>query len=146
MSEEGQTANVRAGRIEEDHRELRSRLDALTAAADQAGMLSSLQELPKLLAEHFADEEAEGGLYDELAARSPALGDRLDELRDEHRAILDELESLGRDLQRHPGTQGESGETVQQDIAHCADRLRRHERVESKMIADVYYSEQGGYG
>ncbi len=134
------------GRIEHGHRSLRSRLDALTGAADRAGVLSGLQELPKMLGEHFADEEVGGGLYDDLARRRPRLLAQLDVLRGEHRAILAELETLIREIQSDPAPGGVLSEATRRGINRCAERLRRHEHDESTMIVDVYYTDEGGPG
>ncbi len=146
MTNRGTGDEHAAERIEDDHRELRSRLEALTNTADRAGALSSLQELPKLLGEHFADEEVAGGLYDDLARRSPGLADKLDTLRREHREILEDLETLSRDLQHPAGPQAQLSEDARRRVNRCADRLRRHEHAESGMIADVYYADEGGRG
>ena len=133
-----------AGAIEDDHRALRSQLEALTDAADRLGILSGLQGLPKLLAEHFADEEAVGGLYDDLARRCPPISGELDVLRGEHRAMLEELEALTREVRSHLGSDGAIDETMLGSVARCVEKLRRHEHAESKMIADVYYTDEGG--
>lgn len=133
-----------AGPIEEDHRALRSQLEALGEAADHMGILSKLMNLPKMLAGHFADEEAVGGLYDDLARRSPAISENIEALRREHRAILDELEALTREVQSDP--EGTVSETTRRGLARCVERLRRHEHAESSMIADVYYTDEGGHG
>jgi len=146
MTKRESGAEHAAGRIEDDHRELRSRLEVLTSSADLAGVLSRLLELPKLLAEHFAEEEASDGLYEDLARRSPALGEKLDALRHEHREILEDLETLSRDIQHSPGPQAQLGEDARRSISRCAERLRRHEQTEAAMIADVYYTDEGGRG
>jgi hypothetical protein len=134
-----------AGRIEDDHRELRERLDVLMETEDRKGVLSRLKELPRMLAEHFAEEEGAGGLFEDLALRCPPICKDLDALRREHRAILDELETLSREMESHPDPHGSVEETTRA-VAHCVERLRRHERAEAKMIADVYYTDEGGRG
>lgn len=135
-----------AGPIEDDHRELRTRLETLTDNADHAGILSSLQELPKMLAKHFADEEEVGGLYDDLAERCPAVCKELELLRGEHRAILDDLEVLGREVQNSAESGEALSKTTREVVARCLETLRRHERAESTIIADVYYNDEGGRG
>jgi hypothetical protein len=99
-----------------------------------------------MLSEHFADEEAAGGLYDDLAKRSPAATEQLSELRREHRAILEELEALTRAIESHLEPDGSISEATRADVTRCMERLRRHEHVESRMIADVYYTDDGGLG
>ena len=80
--------------IEDEHRVLRTQLEVLKNAGDRLGVLSVLQDLPKRLAEHFADEEAAGGLYEDLARRCPPIYDEIKALQAEHRAILEEFEAL----------------------------------------------------
>jgi len=135
-----------AGPIVDEHRMLRSRLDALTDAADRAGILSSLQDLPKKLEAHFAAEEGEGGLYEDLARRAPAVSEKLEALRGEHRAILDEVEELSRVVQADPGADGAISAATRDSVARCVGRLRRHELDESTMIGDIYYTDEGGQG
>lgn len=132
------------GPIEDEHRELRTRLETLEA--ERAGVLSTLLELPKMLADHFADEERIGGLYEDVARRSPAVGSQIDALRAEHRAILEELEALSRAAQGNARPDGSVDENTMRGVARCVERLRQHEHSESKMIADVYYSDEGGRG
>jgi hypothetical protein len=134
------------GPIEDEHRQLRGRLETLTDGADRAGILSNLQELPKKLAAHFGDEETVGGLYDDLAQRSPGVIDKLDALRAEHRSILDEFEEVSRAVQNDPAAGGSLSEATMGSVARCVGRLRQHERAESTMIADVYYEDEGGRG
>ena len=142
----GTAENHPAGRIEDNHRALRSRLEALMDHPDRESILSSLHQLPKVLAEHFADEEAVGGLYDDLAQRCPSICKELEVLRGQHRAILDELEAVSREMQNHPEPDGAIRETTMGGVARCVEKLRRHEHAEAKMITDVYYTDEGGRG
>ena len=135
-------------RIEEDHDALREYLRALATATDRATLLSGLTRLSEVLSEHFAEEEGAGGLYDDLLSRSPNLASRLDALRDQHGELLESLEALKGRLQ------GEIDAVQMKDdaatsLSHAlrlVERLRRHEHVESEMIASVYYSDEGGHG
>jgi len=144
MSDHGEA--TRPSAIEEDHLELRGRLDALADAASHAGILAGMKDLPRMLAKHFAQEELEGGLYDDLALRAPALCPQLDALRAEHRAMLEEFEALSREIHSQVGAEGTASEETRHAVARCADRLRAHEHAESSMIADVYYTDEGGRG
>jgi hypothetical protein len=38
------------------------------------------------------------------------------------------------------------GYATKRGIDRCAERLRRHEHAESTMIAEVYYTDEGGPG
>ena len=138
-----------AARVEEDHRALRSQLDAIAAATTCEALLASLRDLPKILTDHFALEEQGDGLYDDLRMRCPSMSPELDALCDEHRQILGELEELCRRLNRRMATarSGEDlAESMMRDVARWLEMLRRHDHEESCTIGDVYYSDEGGRG
>ncbi len=138
-----------AERIEEEHRTLREQLETIAAATTRSALLSSLLPLPKTLREHFDLEEQVGGLYDDLQARRPAIFGELEALRAEHRVILDEFDSLCRQLRRWSDDEGaieQISESMTGDIGRCLNRLRQHEHEESRVIGDVYYTDEGGLG
>ena len=138
-----------AQRIEEDHRTLRSRLDALAAATTRTALLEGLLALPELLHEHFVREEEFDGLFDDLRTRRPSMAPRLDALSDEHRVILEELDALSKQLKGRMDAERaveQISEPMMKDVAHWLERMRRHEHEESRMISDVYYTDEGGHG
>lgn len=138
-----------AGRIEEEHRTLRSQLDAVAAATTQSALLSSLLGLPKVLSEHFALEEQPDGLYEDLRTRSPSVVPRLDVLCDEHRRIVGKIDLLCANMKKRIEAD-EAFDAIPSSIAHDVARLleelRRHEQEESTLIGDVYYTDEGGRG
>ena len=137
------------GSIEADHRSLRGRLDELSAAKAATALLSALRPLPKVLQEHFDREEQNEGLYEDLRMRRPSLAPKLDELSSEHGVMMAELEEVRRGIesQLEKGEHGEEiAEPMLRDIARWVERLRRHEHDESRMIGDVYYTDEGGIG
>jgi hypothetical protein len=134
-----------ADRIEEDHHALRGQLDAVAAAVGRAALVEALLPLPAMLQGHFALEEQFDGFYDDLLARRPALASALDVLRDEHRVILDECESLCRQLEermRAERSVEEIADATKRDVARLLDGLRRHEHQESVMMGDAYYTDE----
>ena len=134
-----------AERIEEDHHALRGQLDAVAAASGRAALVEALLPLPAMLQEHFALEEQFDGFYDDLLTRRPALASALDALRDEHRVILDECESLCRQLKERMNVERsveEIADDTKRDVARLLERLRHHEHEESVMMGDAYYTDE----
>jgi len=137
------------GQVEEDHRSLRSQLETVATTRTCTALLSGLAEVPKMLTEHFSLEEQAGGLYDDLRSRRPALASELDALRKEHEVILDEFGALRRQLQAEIDSERTADtitEPMTRDLARWLERLHFHERKESAMIGDVYYTDEGGFG
>jgi hemerythrin-like domain-containing protein len=110
-----------------------------------------VDDLPDLLREHFRDEEKPGGLFEELKSLRPVLDSQIEVLRQEHREIMQALEGLQRQLREA------DEETEVEDLQEQHDRIRvsaavflqlihQHERIESRLVADTYYIEDGGSG
>jgi hypothetical protein len=134
-----------AERIEEDHHALGGQLDAVAAATGRTALVEALAPLPAMLQEHFALEEQFDGFYDDLLARRPSMASALDALRDEHRVILDECDSLCRQLEermRAERSVEEIADDTKRDVARLLDSLRRHEHQESVMMGDAYYTDE----
>ena len=134
-----------AERIEEDHHALRGQLDAVAAASGRAALVEALPALPAMLQEHFALEEQFDGFYDDLLTRRPALASALDALRGEHPVILDECESLCRQLKERMHAERsveEIADDMKRDVARLLERLRHHEHEESVMMGDAYYTDE----
>jgi len=137
--------------IEETHRRIREDLEVLDGSNDLAQIRTVVDDLPALLREHFQDEEKPGGLFDELVSLRPVVDSQLKSLRQEHREIMQVL----RDLQRETHEMDERQELRDQE--QRVDHIRRsavaflkliraHELIESRLVADTYYSEDGGRG
>ncbi|MBW2389854.1 MAG: hemerythrin domain-containing protein [Deltaproteobacteria bacterium] len=141
--------NHPAERIVEEHRTLREQLEIIAAATTRTALLSGLLHMPKTLREHFDLEEQSGGLYDDLQVRRPAISRELDALRAEHEVILNEFDALCLQLKQWVDDKGaleEISEPMTGDVGRCLDRLRQHEHEESRVIGDVYYTDEGGLG
>jgi hypothetical protein len=135
--------------IEEDHDILRDQLDAVATATTCTALLQDLLPLTKMLQEHFVREEQFNGFYEDLRVRRPSLAPTLDALCGEHRLILEEFDELCSKLKERMDreqTIEEIGEATTRDLARSMDRLSRHEYRESRMIGDVYYTDEGGLG
>jgi len=137
--------------VEDSHARIRSGLEALEAAQDVDEIRAIVCDLPALLEEHFEQEEKPGGLFDELGSLQPTLDSQLKFLRQEHREILQALEALRQRL-READEATQAGELEQRHehlrvSAACFMQLiRHHERIESRLVADAYYTENGGSG
>ncbi|MDP6980387.1 MAG: hemerythrin domain-containing protein [Myxococcota bacterium] len=136
-------------RIEEDHRTIRDHLDSVAAATTRTDLLAALVVLPKTLREHFEQEEHAEGLYADLLRRKPSVSSELDALRHDHQVILEDLDVLVGRLKGHIDT-AEAGDEIAEPIVRgvmrCLEKLRTHERNESRMIGDIYYTDEGGFG
>jgi hypothetical protein len=142
----GTSGNHRAKRVEEEHDALRSRLDSVAAATSRSELLEGLRPLPKMLLEHFAFEEQADGLFDDLQARSPIAAPKLAALHDDHRVIIDELDALRRSLQSPADPEEKISATAMRELARWLEKLRHHESTESRIVADIYYTDEGGHG
>jgi hemerythrin-like domain-containing protein len=138
-------------RIEDSHRRIRGDLEVLEKRDDLGQIGSAVDDLPELFKEHFRDEEKPGGLFEEIASLRPALSPQLEILRDEHREILRALQGLQGQLRevdemtRRGDLQG-LHDDIRLSKAAFLKLIHRHERVESSLVADIYYMEDGGSG
>jgi hypothetical protein len=135
-------------RVEHAHRDLRELLTQLAGGHDFESIAAGLRDLPKTLDDHFADEEAPGGLYDGLRHRRPACESEITRLCGEHVLLRDHVGALLERVQA-PGA-GSGGEAELASLREAAlifiDLLRGHERVETQLVSEIYYCEDGGSG
>jgi chromosome segregation ATPase len=137
-----QSAGAVSARIERAHERIPEFLVELERAGELAPILEVLEGLGQLLPGHFSDEEGPDGLYEELAARRPANGSRLRSLQREHREILEALERLRQ--------QAREAKTDLSDVWKArnafVERVRSHERRESRLVMDTCLVDDGGSG
>ncbi len=139
-------------RIERAHRQIvNSVLTELAAAQEPSRIRELLDPLPEMLSKHFADEEGPDGLYDGLRAIRPSLDSELKSLRGEHRRVLEAVEALRRQLREldqleRAEDQEERLGRIREDMSAFMEMVRRHERTETRLVADTYYLEEGGSG
>jgi hypothetical protein len=141
-----------AQRVARAHAEIHELLDRLDGGAFELGRTRQmLEDLPVMLEEHFDDEERNGGLFDTLRSLRPAVDPALKSLVRDHRSILRALETLEGYLERLDRTE-DAGEQQQQlallrgETDLVARQIREHERAESRLTADILYSDEGGSG
>jgi len=137
-------------RVEDTHQQIRSDLQVLEKSDDLGQIGTVVAELPGLLKEHFRDEEKPGGLFDEIESLRPALASQLVRQREEHREIMRALEELQRQLgsldELGPGERQQLHDDIRVSKATFLQLIHLHERAESRMVADTYYTEDGGSG
>lgn len=139
-------------RIERAHRQIvNTYLTELAAAQEPSRIRELLDPLPEMLSKHFADEEGPEGLYDGLRAIRPSLDSELKSLRGEHRRVLEAVEALRRQLREidqleRAEDQEERLGRIREDLSAFMELVRRHERTETRLVADTYYLEEGGSG
>lgn len=111
-------------------------------AAEASGMPPLLDALAALLPDHFADEEREDGLFEQLRSDRPAVDARVKALQREHKEILRALDALTeatRQLAEHHGR-------LEEQKSAFLRRLRAHERIETRLVMDTYLVDEGGPG
>lgn len=138
-------------RIVDTHRRIRSDLEVLEKSDEVSEIRIVVDDLPELLKEHFAEEEKPDGLFDELGSLRPVFDSQLEYLRGEHREIMAALEGLHRQLQEaddvsDAGVLEQRHDHILMSAVAFVQLIRHHERIESRLVAATYYSENGGSG
>jgi hypothetical protein len=135
-------------RVEVAHRDVREVIERLVSATDLETIASGLRELPATLAAHFAEEEAPGGLYDGLRHRRPAVEAELSRLRGDHAVLAEQVKALAAQVGAASGGAATSDDlrSLQASTLAFAELLRGHERIESRLVAEIYYAEDGTSG
>jgi hemerythrin len=128
------------GRIERDHVRITRILADLEETPELERALELLRELAGFMPQHFAAEEGQDGLFDELLAIRPAVDSRLKLLCREHREIVEALEALEVLMLEAQKGLAQVGEAK----ADFVRKIREHERKESHTVMNVYLTDEGG--
>jgi len=140
-----------ASRFHENHARMARDLRLLGEAEDVEQIRAIADGLPELLKEHFEEEERPGGLFDELESLRPVIDSQLKFMRQEHREIMETLDGLRRQFQEadvvtNVGELEQRHEHIRVSAAAFIALVRHHELVEARLVADTYYTEDGGSG
>lgn len=141
-----------ARRVAQAHAQIHELLDHLASEGAELGRTRRvLEELPGMLEKHFEDEEQDGGLFDTLRSLQPGADRQLRSLVSDHREILRAVETLEGYLDRldHAHDTAEREEQtalVRRETDWVVQRIRGHERTESRLAADIIYLDEGGSG
>ncbi len=129
---------MKYGEIERQHKELRGTMERLRLVlGDPNGsqgtdLLAEARSLESSLREHFECEEEDGYLEVVLESQ-PGWSRRVDRLREQHRAILLELQQLG----TLPFDEVPAG------LRHALDSVHRHDIEESDLVSEAVTVELG---
>ncbi len=111
--------------LDDDHDRLKSLLGRLEDASDVSALQASLEELTRLLTEHFAHEEHAKGFYGLLGAKSPEFRGEVLRMIEEHHLMLRSLRQLA---DRAKG--GAAAADVVRQSGEFAEKLLAHEARE----------------
>ncbi|HSL85083.1 MAG TPA: hypothetical protein VLF66_20095 [Thermoanaerobaculia bacterium] len=134
-------AAVARREIAEEHRALRTLLERLETTADLQILLPRLDELRRLLALHFAREEAPDGLHRVVDSSAPHLVVSVQGLFEEHRECLAEIERLAEEA--HVIVEGPLAE-LRRGVSELCRKLHEHEAAETELLAGALYDDLGG--
>ncbi|MDH3744742.1 MAG: hemerythrin domain-containing protein [Acidobacteriota bacterium] len=110
-----------------------------TWAADLSKRLADLHDL---LFRHFRFEER-GGMMEEVVESHPRATGQVDNLLDEHTAILKESrEIMAAALSYSEGNAGDE-RRLRRRLTALLDQLGEHERIENTLIMDLAYHDLG---
>ena len=138
-------------RIVDTHRQIRSDLEVLEKSDEVSEIRIVVDGLPELLRAHFDEEEKPGGLFDELATLRPVFDSQIKYLLGEHQEIMEAIEGLRRQFQEaddvsDAGVLEQRHDHIRMSAVAFVQLIRHHERIESRLVAATYYSENGGSG
>ena len=127
----------------EDHRALKVIIERVRGTHDLHLMIPLLDELHRLLDEHFAREEAANGLYKTVSAAAPHRLERVQELLDQHGDFLKTVRSI-RSKTKYliEVTMAE----VFDDVETLCKGLEIHEASENEILSDALYRDLGESG
>ncbi len=112
--------------LDEDHAKLRAALGRIEETREVQALAASLDELSRMLTEHFAHEEHAKGFYGVLGAKGPEYRTELIRMMGEHQLILGALKEL---VQRAKGPGAAPGELVRESGAFAAQLLAHEAHV-----------------
>jgi enamine deaminase RidA (YjgF/YER057c/UK114 family) len=122
------TDQIRAA-LDADHAKLEAALERIEQSRELQALSASLDELSRMLTEHFAHEEHAKGFYGVLGAKGPEYRAELARMIDEHQLILGALKEL---VERTKGPGATPGVLVRQSGAF-ARQLLAHEAREVEL-------------
>ena len=109
------------------------------------GVAPRLAALRAAFAEHVAETEAAGGLYDEMEEIAPHVHGKARRLREEHppltSAIVDEVGRFDT-----PFPQGTDLDALRDDLQRLMGRLIRHRQHGADLVWEAYQLDIGGAG
>jgi len=118
--------------ILDNHHRVGQLLDRLERAELPADLSPVLEECRRLLPRHFAQEEAEDGLFTIICDRAPHVRGEIAELVTQHRALIGSLEQLAQRAKERPDKA-----QLLAEAARFSHQVRLHERRETQLLVDA---------
>jgi hypothetical protein len=126
-------------RILDDHRRIGALLSDIATATTAADTATHLQQLLPLLRRHFREEENEiDGLHTTIRMQTPQYCNELDELKKEHRDLLERTQQLLDQSER-----GGDARQLRTRGAELQQRLAAHETRETEVFVDSIWTDIG---
>jgi iron-sulfur cluster repair protein YtfE (RIC family) len=124
---------------ESQHATVRGLIAATRAASTASDLRPLLTRMSSLMADHFAHEEAEDGVFAFVLETNPMAGHAIDRFVAEHRDFLARASAASAALDSDP-----SG-VVKAAHALCDD-LAAHEELENEVLLQTHNEDIGGRG
>jgi hypothetical protein len=135
-----ESAQSGGDKVIEQHRRIRVLVNRLDKTTDLRLIVPQLQELRILLDEHFEQEEAPDGFPEMIAQPAPHHARALDELFDEHKVILSNLDDV---IEKALFCLEGPLATVRRSVTSLCEQLRTHEATETVLLTDTVYTDLG---
>ena len=123
------------GELADEHREIMGLVDSIRAERQVGALPRMLEELHRLLIDHFAHEQFPGGLYERMGARASANEELLKELVREHCTILSDVRGLLERSQLVIDADAEGAFLSQ--VQSTTQTLLDHEQKEHRLVERV---------
>ncbi len=107
-------------------------------------VLRDLEELGRTIDEHVEVTERPGGLYDEIAAKSPRLSNNIGRLREEHPMLRDGTRELIERLRTTGVDDAWPLDQARDDLQRLLGRIVRHRQLGSDLVWEAYNLDIGG--
>ena len=135
-----QSPESAAEKVTEQHKRIRGLLNQLDNTTDLRLIVPLLQELRILLDEHFEQEEAPDGFPKMIAEPAPHHARALDELFEEHKVILNNLDDV---IEKALFCLDGPLAQVRRAVTTLCEKMRSHEATETELLTDTVYTDLG---
>lgn len=118
-----------------------TRLEEASAAASQEGIVhfrAQLEVTRRHIAEHFRFEE-ENGYLEAVRKRQPHLERSIEQLAEEHKALVQGLEALVARANQETSNSAD----LRGEVRSWVGQLRRHEERENDLVLDAFNLDVG---
>lgn len=135
LDETGRQVEARREQLHEATRDLAATLEATSAHLDErlADVRRAVADTRTTIDRHVIEAEAADGLLAQIIAEQPAFGARVEEMRREHIALLEESAELVEDA-RSAG----SVDQLREAATELIELIQRHRHRSADLLLDTY--------